>query len=154
MKKVISIVLIVSVCIAFLSFSVFLIWNHLTDYNTILKANWGISIPYAARYREIYDKDSGSSFHADGVRYHIFSYKNQSYIEEMLEWESYEKGTIFYGNYSDTLAAWLDEIEVPSKYRPECSCSLFLYSSQTDNSEIIIVWNNKNSLLYVAESFL
>ncbi len=150
-RNILSIVLVI---IIVLSAIMFFMWKHLTNYNTILEANWEISIPSKASYSEIYSKDSGPSFHGDGIRYHIFLYKDHSYVEEMLEWESDEKDTIFYGNYSNTVNVWLDTIDVPSEYRPDYSECMFWYNSQDDNSEIIILWDKENSHLYVVESFL
>ena len=85
-------------------------WRYFTNYNTLLEANWKISIPSKSHYSEIYSKDSGSSFHGDGIRYHVFSCKDHSYVAEMLDWESDEKETIYYGNYSDAVNVWLDKI--------------------------------------------
>lgn len=68
-KKRLSIVL---VCVIVLCAGMFLMRNLLSDYNTTLEANWGISIPSKSHYSEIYSKDDGPSFHGDGIRYHIF----------------------------------------------------------------------------------
>lgn len=154
MKSKKQILPIVLVCIIVLSVAMLLMWKHLTNYNITLEVNWQISIPSKARYSETYSKDSGSSFHGDGIRYHIFSYKDHSYVGEMLEWESDEKETIFYSNYSNTVNVWLDTIDVPSEYRPDYSECLFWYNSQDDNSEIIILWDRGNRTIYVVESFL
>jgi len=129
-------------------------WNHLADYNTTLEANWEISIPSKARYSEIYSKNAVPSFHGDGIRYHIFSYKDHSCVGEMLDWESDERETFFYDNYSNTVNVWLETIDVPSEYRPNCSDCLFWYDSQADHSEIIILWDKGKNALYVVESFL
>jgi len=150
-RNILSIVLVI---IIVLSAIMFFMWKHLANYNTTLEANWEISIPFKASYSETYSKDSGPSFHGDGIRYHIFSYKDHSYVEEMLEWESDEKYTIFYGNYSNTVNVWLDTIDVPSEYRPDYSECMFWYNSQDDNSEIIILWDKEKGHLYVIESFL
>ena len=150
-RKILSIVLVIIIVVSAI---MFFMWKHLTNYNTTLEANWEISIPSKASYSEIYSKDSGPSFHGDGIRYHIFSYKDHSYVKEMLEWKSDEKDTIFYGNYSNTVNVWLDTIAVPYEYRPDYSECMFWYDSQDDNSEIIILWDKENSYLYVVESFL
>lgn len=150
-KKRLSIVL---VCVIVLSAGMFLMRNLLSDYNATLEANWGISIPSKSHYSEIYSKDDGPSFHGDGIRYHIFSYKDYSYVENMFEWEADEKETNFYENYSNTVNEWLDEIDVPSEYRPDYSKCLFWYNSKDDNSEIIILWDKDDNSLYVVESFL
>ena len=150
-RKILSIVLVIIIVVSAI---MFFMWKHLTNYNTTLEANWEISIPSKASYSEIYSKDSGPSFHGDGIRYHIFSYKDHSYVKEMLEWKSDEKDTIYYDNYSNTVNVWLDTIDVPSEYRPDYSECMFWYDSQDDNSEIIILWDKENSYLYVVESFL
>lgn len=142
------------VCIITLIVGMLLAWKYLTNYNSVLEANWKISIPSRARYSEIYSKDSGVSFLGDGIRYHIFSYKDPYCVEEMLSWESNEKETIYYGNYSNAVNAWLDTIDVPSEYRPDCSECLFWYHAQDDNSEIIILWDKGKNALYVVESFM
>ena len=154
MKSKKRIVTIVLICIIVLGGSMFYIWKHFTNYNTALKANWEISIPYQAQFTEIYKKDSGSSFHGDGIRYHVFTYKDSTYISQMLDWESEEKETIFYGNYSNAVNALLDTIDVPSEYRSNCTNCLFWYNSHDDNSEIIILWDKDNYTIYVVESFL
>lgn len=150
-RKILSIVLVIIIVVSAI---MFFMWKHLTNYNTTLEVNWEISIPSKASYSEIYSKDSGPSFHGDGIRYHIFSYKDHSYVKEMLEWKSDEKDTIYYDNYSNTVNVWLDTIDVPSEYRPDYSECMFWYDSQDDNSEIIILWDKENSYLYVVESFL
>ncbi|EJW89449.1 hypothetical protein, secreted, partial [gut metagenome] len=71
-RSILSIVLVITIV---LSAIMFFSWKHLTNYNTMLEVNWEISIPSKSSYSEIYSKDSGSSFHGDGIRYHIFLYK-------------------------------------------------------------------------------
>ena len=44
------------------------------SYASTIKSNWNISLPIKAVLTETYEKDSGASFHGDGVRYHVFSY--------------------------------------------------------------------------------
>lgn len=150
-KVIISIAI---VCIVVLGIAMIGMWNRFTDYNTTLQANWGISIPSKAHYSEIYSKDSGASFHGDGIRYHVFSYKDQAPVSELFSWKADEDNSLFYGSYSNAVHTWLDEIDVPLEYRPDYSACLYWYGSQEDNSEIIILWNRENSTIYVAESFL
>ena len=154
MNKQKIILSIASTCILILGGAMLFMWNHLADYNTTLETNWGISIPSKARYSEIYSKNSDPSFHGDGLRYHVFSCKDQSCVGEMLDWERDERETIFYDNYSNTVNVWLETIDVPSEYQPDCSDCLFWYNSQDDHSEIIILWAKENNTLYVVESFL
>lgn len=126
----------------------------LPSYSSTLEANWGISLPWKARLTEIYEKDSGSSFHGDGIRYHVFSYKYEDYIDLMFAWTPTEFKTISHGNYSEAATEWLDEIDVPEGQRPNYENCCYWYKSQEDNSELIIFWDNSTNLLYVVESFL
>ena len=80
----------------------------LPSYSSTLEANWGISLPWKARLIEVYEKDSGSSFHGDGIRYHVFSYKYEDYIDLMFAWIPTENKTKTHGNYSEAATEWLD----------------------------------------------
>ena len=124
------------------------------SYSHTMKINWGISLPVKALCTEVYEKDSGSSFHGDGIRYHVFSYKYEDYIDLMFAWSHTEFNTIFHGSYSEAATEWLDEIDVPDDQRPNYENCCYWYKSQEDNSELIIFWDNSTNLLYVVESFL
>lgn len=150
-KKIILSIVFVSIIV--LGVAMLCMWKHFTNYNTILYANWKVSIPSKAHYSEIYSKDSGPDFHGDGIRYHIFSYKDHAPISEMLSWKSDKEQSLSYDHYSSAVSIWLDEIDVPSEYRPDYSTCIYWYDSHDDNSEIIILWDRGNNTLYVAESF-
>ena len=120
----------------------------------MLDANWGFSLPAEAKCKNVYEKDAGPSFHGDGIRYHVFSYKNEESIETLLEWSETESGTLFHGNYSNAAEVWLGEIDVPQEERPEYEACVYWYANQEDNSEIIIFWNDVQDRLYIAESFM
>lgn len=126
-----------------------------TDCWTTMKINWKISIPYMSLYREIYHKDSGPSFLGDGTRYHIFSYKNEKYIEKMFDWEQEEKATEYESSYSEFMKKELDRIEVPEKEQPEYSkCKYWYDNDPNDNrDEIVICWIEDENRLYVTEFF-
>lgn len=124
------------------------LWGK-SDYNSVLQANWDISLPSAAKYDLIYTKDSGASFHGDGERFHIFTYLNQSPIEEMFQWKAEED----YISYSDEVDEWLDYIEVPAEHRPNYADCLYWHHRKSDGSEIIILWDQQVKLIYVTESF-
>lgn len=129
-------------------------WNIVFDYSKILKANWGFSIPSESRYSEIYSKDSGMSFHGDGIRYHIFSYKKEEAINEMVMWQSTEQSTVFCGSYSEAATERLDEIDVPLEKRPNYTECCYWYQTQNDHSEIIIFLDKGQKKLYFVELFL
>jgi len=124
------------------------------SYASIIKSNWGISLPIKAVLTETYEKDSGASFHGDGVRYHVFSYKYEDYIDLMFAWTPNEHKTNYYSTTNEAAEAWLDEIDVPSDKRPDYSNCCSWNKSQNDNSEIIIFRNNELNKLYIVENFI
>lgn len=130
------------------------LWKHISDYSTTLNLNWGFSLPHEAHYSEEYSKDSGASFHGDGIRYHVFSYTEEKPINGMLAWKTGEESTKFYDRYSDAVNEWLSEIDVPGDKLPDYSKCSYWYGSQRDNSEIIVLWDSSKSRIYIAESFL
>ena len=128
--------------------------NLLPPYSSTLKANWGISLPWQARLTEVYEQDSGPSFHGDGVRYHVFSYKFEDYIDLMFAWPPTEYPTNHYTATSKAAEAWLDEINVPAEHRPDYSACCSWHKSQEDNSEIIFFWDSERNHLYIVENFI
>lgn len=130
------------------------LWKHLSDYSTVLNANWGFGLLSRSHYTEVYSKDTGASFHGDGIRYHVFSYKEDGPIKEMLDWKDAEGKTIFRSSYKEAVTEWLDRIDVPADEIPNDSECLYWYGSQKDNSEIIVIWDPSKNRVYIAESFL
>ncbi len=124
------------------------------SYASTIKSNWDISLPIKAVLTETYEKDSGASFHGDGVRYHVFSYKYEDYIDLMFAWTPNEHKTNFYPTTREAAEAWLDEIDVPADERPDYEKCYSWSKSQDDNSEIIILWNNELNKLYIVENFI
>lgn len=124
------------------------------SYASTIKSNWDISLPIKAVITETYEKDSGASFHGDGVRYHVFSYKYEDYIDLMFAWTPNEHKTKFYPTTREAAEAWLDEIDVPADERPDYSKCYSWSKSQDDNSEIIIFWDNELNKLYILEKFI
>lgn len=90
-KKAIITVVACIILIAVLS-----ILKLFPSYASTIKSNWDVSLPIKAVLTETYEKDSGASFHGDGVRYHIFSYKYEDYIDLMFAWTPNEHKTNFY----------------------------------------------------------
>lgn len=153
-KRKIVVISIVTVIVIIIVIGLALAWNHFNDYSTTLKANWGFSLPSKAHYSEMYSKDSGASFHGDGIRYHIFSYKEEQPVTEIFDWRNDEEKTIFNSSYQEAIAEWLNSIDVPSEEFPNYSECLYWYESQDDNSEIIVLWDGSSKRIYVVESFL
>ena len=124
------------------------------SYASTIKSNWDISLPIKAVLTETYEKESGASFHGDGVRYHVFSYKYEDYIDLMFAWTPNEHKTNFYPTTREATEAWLDEIDVPADERPDYSKCYSWSKSQDDNSEIIFLCDNELNKLYIVENFI
>ena len=77
--------------------------DYTHDYTHVIKENWNISIPSDSHYSEVYSKDAGSSFNGDGVRYHVFTYKNEEPIEKMFSWKKDQGKNIYDGQIVDKL---------------------------------------------------
>ena len=119
------------------------------SYASTIKSNWDISLPIKAVLTETYEKDSGASFHGDGVRYHVFSYKYEDYIDLMFAWTPNEHKTNFYPTTREATEAWLDEIDVPAEERPDYEKCFSWSKSKDDNREIIFLWDNELNKLYI-----
>ena len=124
------------------------------SYASTIKSNWDISLPIKAVLTETYEKDSGASFHGDGIRYHVFSYKYEDYIDLMFAWTPNEHKTNFYPTTREAAEVWLNEIDVPADERPDYSKCYSWSKSQEDNSEIIFLWDNELNKIYIIENFI
>ena len=69
-------------------------------------SNYGCALPAESRYFQVYKKNSPSSIHGDGLRYHVFSYEKQDYIMQMFDWEN-EKNK---GSLKGSADKWLDSL--------------------------------------------
>ena len=125
-----------------------------SDYAAVIEANWRVVIPSAAEYSEVFKADDGSSFNGDGVRYHVFAYRNEDKIVTLFEWKMLQTPTIYCQSQSQAADEWLTKLDVADEYRPDYAACSYWYQSQSDNSEIIIFWDADADRLYVAESFL
>ena len=153
-RRKITVISIAAVIVIIVGVGLALAWNHFHDYSTTLNANWGFSLPSEAHYSQVYSEDSGASFHGDGIRYHIFSYKEEKPVNEMFDWSDKEERTIFNASYQDAIVEWLNSINVPSEKFPNYAECLYWYESQDDNSEMIVLWDASLKRIYIVESFL
>lgn len=124
-----------------------------SDYGWVMEANWGFALPEQAGIKEVFQADSGPSFHGDGIRYHVFSYEHAEHIQEMTKWQSEEQNTRFGERYSVSAEKWLNEIQVAPEERPDYSACVFYYQRDLDTNEMLLCWNQKQGRLYVLESF-
>lgn len=124
------------------------------DYSSVLKANWGFSLPLTAGYSETFSEETEASFHGDGIRYHIFSCKYKRPVSNMFDWQLTEADTRCCESYSEAVGEWLSELQVPEEEYPDMAECLWWYQSQQDGSEILMLWNEGAGKLYIVESFL
>ena len=134
------------------------------SYSSVLEANWGIELPIKALCKEVYEADTGPSFHGDGVRYHVFSYKNSAAIEQMLPWSDTDGNTLawsqiqgqekVYQTYTEAADIWLGELDIPAEQYPDYDSCFCWYKNEHDNSEIIIFWNPEINRLYIVENII
>ena len=125
------------------------------SYASVLEANWGVELPIKALCKEVYKADTGPSFHGDGIRYHIFSYRYEDYINLMFAWSgNLENETLFYQSYSEASDIWLDELDIPMEQYPDYDACFCWYKSEHDNSEIIFFWNPEINRLYIVENII
>ena len=125
------------------------------SYASVLQANWGVELPIKALCKEVYKADTGPSFHGDGIRYHVFSYRYEDYIDLMFAWSgNLENETLFYQSYSEASDIWLDELDIPMEQYPDYDACFCWYKSEHDNSEIIVFWNPEINRLYIVENII
>ena len=125
------------------------------SYASVLEANWGVELPIKALCKEVYKADTGPSFHGDGIRYHVFTYHYEDYIDPMFAWSgNLENETLFYQSYSEASDIWLDELDIPMEQYPDYDACFCWYKSEHDNSEIIFFWNPEINRLYIVENII
>ena len=125
------------------------------SYASVLQDNWGVELPIKALCKEVYKADTGPSFHGDGIRYHVFSYRYEDYIDLMFAWSgNLENKTLFYRSYSEASDIWLDELDIPEEQYPDYDACFCWYKSEHDNSEILIFWNPEINRLYIVENII
>ncbi len=125
------------------------------SYSSVLEVNWGIELPVKALCKEVYREDTGPSFHGDGIRYHVFSYRYEDYIDLMFAWSgNLENRTLFYQSYSEAADIWLGELGIPQEQYPDYDACFCWYRNADDNSELIIFWNPEINRLYIVENLI
>jgi hypothetical protein len=157
-KKILLLIVVVLICVWTIYRSI------VPSYSSVLEANWGIELPIKALCKEVYEAYTGASFHGDGVRYHVFSYKNSAPIEQMLPWSDVNGNTLAwsqtegeekrYQTYREATDLWLSELEIPQEQYPEYDSCFCWYKNEHDNSEIIVFWNPEINRLYIVENII
>lgn len=157
-KRILLVVLIALI-------SVWTIYKSIVpSYASVLEANWGIELPIKAFCKEVYEADTGPSFHGDGIRYHVFSYQNGSAIENMLSWSDVNGNTLAWSQtigeekkfqtYSEASDIWLDALDIPMEHYPDYDVCSYHYRNADDNSELIVFWNPEINRFYIVENLI
>ncbi len=139
-KKHIIIAMLIVVSIA----TVLLRVNYF-GYARVLSLNWGLRLP--SGYTQVYEKDTGASPHGDGIRYHIFEYKNTDKIENSVSWK--EETT-----YLEIATELLNTLEVPDSQRADFKHCLCYYIKENDHSELIMFYEQDTGKVYIIEFLL
>ena len=148
-KKILLVIIVVLI-------SVWTIYRTIIpSYASVLEANWDVELPVKALCKEVYSEDTGPSFHGDGIRYHVFSYRYEDYIDLMFAWSgNLENRTLFYQSYSEAADIWLGELGIPQEQYPDYDSCFCWYKNEYDNGEIIIFWNPEINRLYIVENII
>lgn len=118
------------------------------DYDTIIKANYGVNIPNADKV--LYEFDSGGR---DGDNYSVNEYnKNQLDKIKNLNWQ----GTLEYQTINQDLKEFLEKYKVPKKYYPTYDKnSKYLIKTFSDKRDyLLVIYNTKNNLTYIYQFHL
>ncbi|MBQ9980084.1 MAG: hypothetical protein IJP23_03405 [Oscillospiraceae bacterium] len=124
-----------------------------TDYSRTLKANWGFQLPHLSRYAQVYQMQEENQS-GDGIRYHVFSYRYEDYIDIMFAWRTRQDYTLHHPTYADAAVTWLDKLGVPEDKRPDYDRCFYWYRLGEDESEIIIFWHTEENRLYILENMI
>lgn len=117
------------------------------SYNTALKANWGITLPYGGE--EIYIKKiPEESFNGDGERYRVFRYDEEPVFDKELIW-------------SDTTSKEQRLLEIVDNMNPDCKPDLdsesnryfYMTGDRDARDKLWLIYDEENIMLYVVEDF-
>ena len=120
------------------------------DYTAVVALNWDLALPESRE--EIYETDSGPSFHGDGTRYHVLQYAVGSSIESALAWQAPPVD----GAVIEEAEALMDSLDIPNRLRPDLDrCRWLTVADPSDSRNHLYLLLDFSTLeLYILESFL
>lgn len=156
MRKKVTWIILWFTLILILTLFWFFLYKEMDDYTNIIRLNRWVKIPEEANYKEIYSKNSGSSFHGDGLRYHVYSYENEEPIAWMVDWSGNIKlnPAVYYDSYVWGIYDSLQEMYSSEENSDKLNNLNFWHKWQDDNSEIIMIQDKEAKKIYIIESFL
>ena len=117
------------------------------SYNTVLKANWGITLPYGGE--EIYVKKiPEESFNGDGERYRVFRYDAEPVFGKEITWADAT-------SKEHRLLEIVDNMK--PDYKPDLDSESNRYFHMTGDRDardkLWIIYDEESMMLYVVEDF-
>ena len=111
--------------------------------------NWGIQLPKG--YTVAYEADTGASFGGDGLRCHVFTWRDGSALEELLPWQEEDEEGIAMAK------EMLAELEVPEENWPDFSACLSWHGNireEDPRDQLTILYIPERTSLWVLELFV
>ncbi|MBQ4649953.1 MAG: hypothetical protein IJB73_04555 [Firmicutes bacterium] len=117
------------------------------SYNTALKANWGITLPYGGE--EIYVKEiPEDSFNGDGERYRVFRYDEEPVFDKKLIW-------------SDTTSKEQRLLEIVDNMNPDfepdldSGANIFFHMTgdRDERDKLWLIYDEESMMMHVVEDF-
>lgn len=145
---------IFTVPLIILGFIIIGISKYFDNYSFIINENWNIKIP--RNFIETYKKDSGPSFHGDGLRYHIFKYDRSEKIDDIVSWS--DTADLYQGKnrfVEGEVTKILSSLQVTSEYYPSFQGGyMYYYEAKEDASRIFMLHDYDSNLIYIVEDFM
>ena len=111
--------------------------------------NWGLQLP--GGYMVAYETDTGASFGGDGLRCHVFTWRDGGALEDLLPWsEDDEEGIAL-------AEEMLAKLNVPEKEWPDLSACLSWHGNlreEDPRDQLVILYLPESACLWVLEFFV
>ncbi len=112
----------------------------------LLELNWDIRLPWNAQ--ELYHVDTGPSFHGDGKKYTVFT----SEYPEKIEWSEEQGPTEYTSDYGEFMEGIYQELSVPEDEKADLTQCVYFYFLREDGSQLLLLYNEDEKLLYGVEA--
>lgn len=122
------------------------------DGEEIIEYNWDITLPDGGK--ELYYITGEPSFHGDGPRFSVYEYDNEEIIRSSFTWED-KKNTDMEEEIHNVLKMLGEYNDVSEQYIPDFKKEYkYVTKSKEDNSQLYLVYINRENRIYVIEYFL
>ena len=116
-------------------------------YLHIIRLNWEVDLP--AGCAQLYERDTGPSFHGDGVRYHVFAYHRTPKLTD--DWRAEPLTETQRQQVKDLIS----KLQVDGADAPDFDrVTHTLTRRQRDNSTLYMLYMADDQSLYVIEHFI